>query len=385
MPESTRFLISVVLVAESFVTPNGSSEVFSLPAGAAWLRLDPSETVLDSIDTFLKTQEQLNEINLIYVEISVATKLHDVISDLNDYELDILVEFELHTVVSVLHASTLMTSLLRDAPAVPQDSGLNVSDEETTHRLPELLIERIEFAEFVVLRDSHLVEGSQTSQMESLLRRLNPSARVLANDPNEKIQAKEFITSTLYDLEKVELAAGWLCEIAGEFEGRGVENGVDSFSFRAHRPFHPERLAELLEQFDLPGMVRGSGRIWIATRHQEMGIISLTTGTAWMVYGGVWFAAMPASGWPTDRDAREAIMESWVLPFGDRCQELAFIGVNMETESIRKQLSACLLNDDEMRDGPDSWRNFSDPLPEWYGAVEDESSDPASDGSGQLS
>ena len=382
MSESSRVPISIVLVAETFSGGEpGLENEFTLPAGAAWISLEAEGSVLDRLDDFIKSDSS----TLIYIQISIATKLHDVISDLLDYELDALVEFELLTVVSVLEAPTLMTSLLRDSPAMTEKKNRHQDSEESTLRSAELLIERIEFSAFIVLRKAYEVESRQMAQMESLLRRLNPSAKVVASAASSLILASEFIGVDPYDVEKVELSAGWLCQIAGEFDGRGEENGVDSFSYRAHRPFHPERLGDLLQQFDLPGMVRGSGRIWIATRHNEMGVLSLTTGTAWMVYGGVWFAAMPASGWPADSDAREAIMESWILPFGDRCQELAFIGFNMDIKSIREQLNLCLLSDDEMRDGPDSWRNFSDPLPEWYGTDEDESSEQASDGSGQLS
>lgn len=382
MSESSRILISIVLVAETFSTDApGLQNEFTLPVGAAWISLESEAPVLDRLEEFIKNDSS----TLIYIQISTDTKLHEVISDLADYELEAMVEFELSSVVSVLEAPNLMTSLLRDSPAVTEKKNSEQDPSESTLRSAELLIERIEFSAFIILRHAAKVESRQMAQIKSLLRRLNPSAKVIAPTPSSLILASELISVDLYDVEKVELSAGWLCQIAGEFDGRGEEYGVDSFSYRAHRPFHPERLADLLQQFDLPGMVRGSGRIWIATRHNEMGVLSLTTGTAWMVYGGVWFAAMPASGWPADSDAREAIMESWVLPFGDRCQELAFIGVNMDTKGIRDQLNLCLLNDDEMRDGPDSWRNFSDPLPEWYGTDDDEVSEQASDGSGQLS
>ena len=375
-------MISIVLVAETFSTDApGLQNEFTLPVGAAWISLESEAPVLDRLEEFIKNDSS----TLIYIQISTDTKLHEVISDLADYELEAMVEFELSSVVSVLEAPNLMTSLLRDSPAVTEKKNSEQDPSESTLRSAELLIERIEFSAFIILRHAAKVESRQMAQIKSLLRRLNPSAKVIAPTPSSLILASELISVDLYDVEKVELSAGWLCQIAGEFDGRGEEYGVDSFSYRAHRPFHPERLADLLQQFDLPGMVRGSGRIWIATRHNEMGVLSLTTGTAWMVYGGVWFAAMPASGWPADSDAREAIMESWVLPFGDRCQELAFIGVNMDTKGIRDQLNLCLLNDDEMRDGPDSWRNFSDPLPEWYGTDDDEVSEQASDGSGQLS
>jgi len=59
------------------------------------------------------------------------------------------------------------------------------------------------------------------------------------------------------------------------------------------------------------------------------------------------------------------ILKDWVKPYGDRRQQLVFIGQNLKEEAMRAGLESCLLTDEEMALGEEGWRKFKDPFPEW--------------------
>ena len=82
---------------------------------------------------------------------------------------------------------------------------------------------------------------------------------------------------------------------------------------------------------------------------------------------GAWWATMLA-----DRTIRTEEIESmlgarWDTEFGDRRQEIAFVGIGLEEALMRAQLDDCLLTDREMRRGPEVWRSYADPFPSWDG------------------
>ena len=59
---------------------------------------------------------------------------------------------------------------------------------------------------------------------------------------------------------------------------------------------------------------------------------------------------MPDEEWPTDPAQRAVILTDFDLDteFGDRRQEIVFIGAGMEEADIARQLDSALLSDEEM-------------------------------------
>lgn len=57
---------------------------------------------------------------------------------------------------------------------------------------------------------------------------------------------------------------------------------------------------------------------------------------------------------------------SWDPMWGDRCQQIVWIGIGVDQAKITTMLDTCLLTDDEMAMGPEGWAvEFQDDLPEW--------------------
>lgn len=76
----------------------------------------------------------------------------------------------------------------------------------------------------------------------------------------------------------------------------------------------------------------------------------------------LWNAARPGA----PPEAAAAAGGHWHARWGDRCQELVWIGVDMDEAALRGMLDACLLTDDEMALGPAAWlEQFEDALPPW--------------------
>jgi len=97
------------------------------------------------------------------------------------------------------------------------------------------------------------------------------------------------------------------------------------------------------------GLHRSKGIFWLATRPYQMG--SWSTAGAMLTIGSEmpWFCCVPEEDWGADEDTLKAIKNDFEGAWGDRRQEMVFIGEKLDVEGLTKKLDSCLLNRAEMR------------------------------------
>jgi G3E family GTPase len=96
-----------------------------------------------------------------------------------------------------------------------------------------------------------------------------------------------------------------------------------------------------------------------------VGLWSQAGATCSLEPGGQWWAATPKEEWPEDAEDLSQIEADSQGEYGDRRQELVFIGIEMDEAALRKGLDDCLLTDEEFALGPAGWSRFPDPLVAW--------------------
>jgi len=353
----------------------------------------------------------------------------------------------LDTCVTVIDAAEFFSNL---------GSMKNYEEGDKKGTITELMMEQVEFSNVVVLNKIDLVNEEQQVDILDRIENLNPKAKVLKSCQS-KINVMEILNTCLYNeedmgenslfatasrveaTEKVKVEPEKVescCTKSIEKEGKkcckskkakvgqeldtglsqiilGVVGnnkemtrhekrfGINSFIYRARRPFHPGRLydsffnpffmyelrkeadgVETVSKLDLEklqthaadkqekrlkkmgGLMRSKGFIWIATSQFFMG--------AWQQAGNV-LRVQPARPWlcemrerwegtPYEEIAKKEMLqengEEW--PYGDRMQEIVFIGKDLNHELIQTMLDNCLLNDQEMEMGPRMWQES------WY-------------------
>jgi len=243
------------------------------------------------------------------------------------------------------------------------DRKLAVSETDERN-IVDLLVEQVEFADVLLLNKIDLVEEEALNRLEALLKRLNPSAKVLRIQQG-RVPLQEVLNTGAFGFEHAQLSPNWLKEAQGEHIPETEEYGISSFIYRARRPFHPQRLLEAFEGRTLDCLLRSKGFVWLATRHREVGVWSQAGGIITLEYGGGWWADAPKREFPQDPSLRAAIDALFEGEYGDRRQEVVMIGAQMDSGRVKAALDAALLTDDEMQLGPRRWRKLPDPFGDW--------------------
>ena len=268
----------------------------------------------------------------------------------------------LDTMVTVVDACNFLNDYLSsDALA---DRNLAVSEEDD-REVVVLLVEQVEFADVIVINKTDLLTPKKLDQLEAILRSLNATARIVRAERGRAPLA-EVLNTGRFDLERASEAPGWMAVLRGQEQPETAEYGITSFVYRARRPLHPERFWKFINGKRLAKrLLRSKGFCWIATRPDWVGLWSQAGQVAELSPHAVWWDSVPEAEWPDDPESRLGILCQFEGAFGNRRQELVFIGRKLDETAIRAALDACLLSDAEMAGGPAVWATFADPLPEW--------------------
>jgi G3E family GTPase len=235
--------------------------------------------------------------------------------------------------------------------------------EDDTRLLVDLLIEQVEFADLIVLNKADLVSEDELRRLAGIIATFNPSAEIVACT-NGQVPMARIIGTGRFDFDAARRAAGWVQALSGHHLPESEEFGITNFVWRARRPLHPERFQRLIDS-DLPGVIRAKGFFWLATRLDWAGEWHLAGRVGRHEGAGLWWAAQPRNRWPDDPAWQAGVLKHWVEPWGDRRQEIVFIGVGMDEAALREELDACLLTGPELRAGERAWKRLPDPFPAW--------------------
>ena len=233
--------------------------------------------------------------------------------------------------------------------------------EEDDRSLAELLTQQVEFADVIVVSKADLITLTQMNELRAVLVRLNPTARLLPAK-HGRVPLNAIINTGLFDFERVSTSAGWLQELSREHSPETDEYGISSLTYRSRKPFHPQRLWEFFNGPHWQGMLRSKGFLWLANQMAMSFLLSQAGGVSNIEPAAPWFAALPKELWPDAPEEVASLKEEWSEPYGDRRQEVVFIGQHLRHQALQRALRDCELTDEEIALGEASWKDMPDPF-----------------------
>lgn len=308
----------------------------------------------------------------------------------------------LDTMVTVVDACNFFDRMSELEKVKDQPDAEGNEDEART--LADLMVDQVEFSNVILLNKCDILikdnKMKELKEIETLIKRLNPTATVIRTNYG-KVSFDKILNTNLFNMDEAQVSAGWIRELAKPAHTPETEEyGVSSLVFRASKPFHPERLAELLngigkndESSLLKGVIRSKGQIWLANAfacpfmwhsagyqfglepvHRPFlsSIIEKALGVPYL--GKVTSHKKLQSAIEEQFSGEEDVMReinrlkklgSWSSEFGDRSQELVLIGVHLNKPAMTEGLEKALLTNEEMKAGLEdmnTWKQMEDPF-----------------------
>ncbi len=267
----------------------------------------------------------------------------------------------LDTMVTVVDAAHLLNDYSSSDFLADRGETAGEGDNRT---LVDLLVEQIEFADVVILNKADVATADQLDAARKIVTGLNPDARIVETAFGQ-VALDEVLGTGLFDFGRAQTHPLWYKELHGfkDHMPETEEYGIRSFVYRAKRPFDPTKFQNFLNE-SWPGVIRAKGFFWLATRPHHVGEISQAGPLVRTSKMGVWWSSVPKNQWPDDKGFRNAIKPYLDPVWGDRRQEIVFIGCDpMDGAEIRARLDACLIKATDFT--PDLWRNLPDPFASW--------------------
>ncbi len=247
----------------------------------------------------------------------------------------------LDTAVTVVDALSLAkdfndAELLRERYA-----GVVPTDERT---LSDLVVEQIEFADVIVVNKVSEVSPEEKARVLAIVASLNATAIVVESDFG-RVDTRAILDTKLFREDKAATHPLWHKELYGGGAAHTPETeeyGISSFVFRDRAPFDAARFEAFLKGAP-KGLIRAKGHLWFSSDPSAVVEFSLAGSQTRFRPKGSWWCAVPQHLWPRYPQFRDYLRKHWHPVFGDRRQELVFIGTDLDREALRGALESCLV------------------------------------------
>ncbi|HSQ41658.1 MAG TPA: GTP-binding protein [Fibrobacteraceae bacterium] len=256
------------------------------------------------------------------------------------------------TLVTVVDASAFWTQFNGDSDDADDDIG-------------EIHAHQIEFADVLVLNKTDLAKEDDIARLETFVASVNSHAKIFRSTQGV-VPLNAVLGTRSFDPDRTAGAANFSwgnANVETEHHHHHHRHGITSFSFSARVPMHPLRFREFLG--NLPSsVIRAKGFVWLAGDMDQAHFLSIAGISMKMDVSGFWWDSVSKKQWPKDPNVRKSILSNFKKPWGDRRQELVFIGNNWEPEKHKKLLEQCLLSPEEMAEPEGYWENYLETLEE---------------------
>ena len=242
----------------------------------------------------------------------------------------------------------------------------NIDDDD----LERLVIEQIEFCNFIVLNKAAEVSAAELEKVKKIIRAIQPKAQILTCNYGD-IDLDLILHTDMFDFEKVATSASWIAEIENhgdtepshtaqehhhhhhhhhdehegienEESGEALEYHIETFVYYRRPPFNLGLFDDFVARRWPKNIIRCKGICYFHDEKDKCYVFEQAGKQVQIRDAGQWYATMPAEQLQKYMAQNPGLQRDWDEQYGDRMQKLVFIGQNLDKEEIIRELDQCL-------------------------------------------
>lgn len=242
----------------------------------------------------------------------------------------------------------------------------NIDDDD----LERLVIEQIEFCNFIVLNKAAEVSAEELEKVKKIIRAIQPKAQILTCNYGD-IDLDLILHTDIFDFEKVATSASWIAEIENhgdtepshtaqehhhhhhhhhdehegienEESGEALEYHIETFVYYRRPPFNLGLFDDFVARRWPKNIIRCKGICYFHDEKDKCYVFEQAGKQVQIRDAGQWYATMPAEQLQKYMAQNPGLQRDWDEQYGDRMQKLVFIGQNLDKEEIIRELDQCL-------------------------------------------
>lgn len=247
--------------------------------------------------------------------------------------------FYLDSIVAVADADRIYAEFLEELRDASENGTAETEDDPD---IINLVMDQIEFCNVVVLNKCDLLLRKQLDEVKDIIRSFQREAEIIECTRGQ-IQAERIFHGARFDYDAVLDSSLVQRALTHERQHDGCvdEYGISSFVYEEPRPFDYDKFMRFMEEYP-EELIRAKGYIWFADDDIHVQLFEQAGRNASVSEVSNWVASFSPEEQEEVFRSYPDVQKSWDSRYGDRMNQIVFIGKGAKREDIITALNACL-------------------------------------------
>lgn len=292
-------------------------------------------------DEFIQKMEEISKANTadaVFVEASGISDPGSIAASFLAYEEDNPdTNVYLSSIVTVVDADRIYREFLGELSEWDEQ---NSDDQNIT----TLIVDQMEFCNHIVLNKCDLLNEDQLKAVENCIRDFQKKAPLIRSI-NGQVDPDLILSTERFDFETVDSSSAIqkaINSINEKNKGCVDEYGISSFVFEEKRPFNRKKFMDFLNTSYPSSLIRAKGYIWFSDADADVQLFEQAGRNSSVTEVSYWVDALVEEQKNEILAGDEELKKNWDEEFGDRLNQIVFIGKSLDQNKIKSELELLL-------------------------------------------